>query len=84
MGWQWFYLVYAQRALPSAGNPHSPTRCLEDFKTKADENSIQCLENSGTEPASSVFSLSWSHYMVLMRIKDAAATKDYQKLAAPP
>lgn len=63
-----FYLVYTTRL-----SPHQPR----------DEFSKHCLENSEKEDKhgsteTRLFTLSWSHYLILIRVKDAAARSFYE------
>ena len=68
-----FYLVYTTRQ-----TQHQP--CIE-FSKRRLENSVQKerpdLSKSQLIPAKP-FTLSWSHYLVLIRVKDAAARNFYE------
>lgn len=73
-----FFLVYAQNSNPVIQSKQLPANHLDNGSSLPGEFSKLCLENSVTR----VFSLSWSHDMVLIRIKDNAARSFYEIEAA--
>ena len=67
-----FYMLYSPLAISA-----SPLRKLESVSDVAEiRNSVAEIQTASAEPHK--FVLSWSHYLILMRIKDANARSFYE------
>ena len=73
-----FYLVYANRRLSSECHNQLTTRYIDGSAPQTGEFSTHCIENSEKGCGTPVFTLSWTHYQVLMRIKDDGARSFYE------
>lgn len=73
-----FYLVYANRRLSSERHNQLTTRYIDGSAPQTGEFSTHCIENSEKGCGTPVFTLSWTHYQVLMRIKDDGARSFYE------
>lgn len=73
-----FYQLYYTR-LAQTSECNSKQATPKNLPAPASDKFIRhCLTNSAKKKESNIFTLSWSHYLVLIRIKDAAARSFYE------
>lgn len=73
-----FYQLYYTR-LVQTSECNSKQATPKNLPAPASDKFIRhCLTNSAKKKESNIFTLSWSHYLVLIRIKDAAARSFYE------
>lgn len=68
-----FYLVYTAKQVPHQFQDEFSKHCLEN-SSKRGNHRLTILQSATTK----TFTLSWSHYLVLIRVKDAAARSFYE------
>lgn len=73
-----FYLAYAAKEPSFVAHNQLATKLIGNPEPVTDEFFTHCMENSKDGAVTPLFSLSWSHYLILIRIKDEGARSFYE------
>ena len=73
-----FYLAYRERVLPKSQTPSGRLDAPSKSQTLSGKSSVLCKSHALLGKTESAFTLSWSHYLFLMAIKDPDERSFYE------